>query len=52
MAAETSWHRYGTKLRHCRLMSTRLSFVIELIERSDVVHTARGFRTQCEQPIY
>ena len=22
MAAKTSWHRYGTKLRHCRLMYT------------------------------
>ena len=23
MAAETSWHRYGTKLRHCHSMYTR-----------------------------
>ena len=25
MAAETSWHRYGTKLRHCHLMYTELT---------------------------
>ena len=27
MAAETSWHRYGTKLRHCHPVYIRLSDV-------------------------
>ena len=40
MAAKTSWHRYGTKLRHCHPMSGQW--------RS---HTSgvRGVRTRCHE---
>ena len=31
MAAKTSWHRYGTKLRHCHPMYRRLLYMVGLI---------------------
>jgi len=40
MAAKTGWHRYGTKLRHCRLMYT--NFRTADIYVHVVVHNCRG----------
>jgi len=28
MAVKTSWHRYGTKLRHCHPVYTRVAYVV------------------------
>ena len=33
MAAKTSWHRYGTKLRHCRLMYAYSAFEVTTLWR-------------------
>ena len=37
MAAKTSWHRYGTKLRHCHVQVTILSFLKEFLHVSVIL---------------
>ena len=47
MAAKTSWHRYGTKLRHCRLLymprPVSISVNVSQVGRSEFCRNRAGY---------
>ena len=47
MAAKTSWHRYGTKLRHCRLLymprPVSISVHVSQVGRSEFCRNRAGY---------